>query len=185
LERKRRTLWSNLGRNKVIATVAQALTHGGFKELRRFGVPRWMRNRIRQFPDRMIAVLVESTEHAQELAALLPGWMVRSAVPGKGVAAHEKKMTGRGAARTGAILTQAYAGLHGLEADILIRATGGCGKLPLDDLVPEEGARPVSLLVDFEDAWDEQAKQDTMLRRRYYYDQGWRMIETESIAADK
>jgi hypothetical protein len=184
LERKRRTLWSNLGRNKIIAAVAQALTRGRLKELCRLGVPLWVRNRIRQYPDRKIAVLVESTEHAQELAALLPGWMVRSAVPGKGVAACETKVSRRGAARTGAILTQTYAGLHGLEADILIRATGGCGKLPLDDFAPEEGARSVSLLVDLDDVWDEQAKQDTMLRRRFYWDEGWRMIETEPIAAD-
>jgi hypothetical protein len=184
LERKRRTLWSNPGRNEIIATVARAMTHGRFKELRRMGVPRWVRDQIRHCPGRQIVALVESTEHAHELAARLPGWMVRSAVPREGLTARETKVSRRGAARTGAIVTQAFAGLHGLDADILIRATGGYGKILLDDLVPEEGARPVSLLVDLADAWDEQAKQESLLRRRFYFDQGWRMIETEPIAAD-
>lgn len=78
----RETYWRNELVNSTIASVATALVSKDVAKLGEFGV---FVGEVDPFAARpamlRVAVVVESTRQAQELATRLPGWEVRSAVP--------------------------------------------------------------------------------------------------------
>src|SRR5438045_3325089 len=73
LRRKRRTIWHNWMRNRLVARVAKASLAQDKQELRSLGI-RW-RDKQGIWTHRVV-VLVESTEHAKEMSKLLRDWEV-------------------------------------------------------------------------------------------------------------
>lgn len=124
-------------------------------------------------------ILVESKEHGHALLGMLPGWEMLDAVPvnySEGYAPDDDDEDAK--SRAGWIVTQVYAALHGMEAGVRVRATGGWGKLRLRDFPPEgDITAGVPLVIDVADDFDEQARKDTELRVRDYREQGWTVVE--------
>jgi hypothetical protein len=180
LKRKRRTLWHHTARNLLVARVAAACRARDRKVLKEMGVPH-TRRKGRAGAAR-VAVLVESTEHARALGALLPGWEVLDAVPTLGAEEEPQDEDGGEEARTasaGRVLTWMRAFRHWIRADVLVRATGWRGRLGLDPW--EEWVRPSGgvLVIDFDDAWDGRAEADTEARVREYEAQGLQVVRSD------
>jgi hypothetical protein len=176
LERKRRVLWHNQPRNRAVATAAKAVRERDLK--RALGV----RLRKEDLPQgrvgRKVMILVESTEHAHAVLGMLPGWQMLDAVPVDYPEGYAPDDDEDAEPPAGWVVTLVYATLHGIEAGVLVRATGGSGKLRLRGFPPEEGVKAgLPLLIDVNDEFDAQARMDTEVRVRDYKEQGWQVIE--------
>lgn len=170
LERKRRAIWHADRRNDVVAKVALAVARGDRAALGEHGLllhtdadPLGDRDRLPS-----VAVLVESPEHARELARRLPGWPVW---------AGGTEPDAEGGPDTGpSIMTLVHARrLKRLDIDILVRADGGAGALDLRGFPPRhrdiEGGQVI--LVDFADDFDPEAREATLGRLRGYEGRRW------------
>src|SRR3954465_2544466 len=176
LRRKRRTLWRNAARNLLVARVAAACLARDRKALKEMGVPCTRKKSHGGAP--RVVILVESTEHAQALGALLPGWEVLDAVPTLDVEEEpeDEEESGR---PPGRVVTWMHATYLGVRADVLVRATGWRGRLglgPGDRWVEPYGRL---LVVDFDDAWDERAETDTQAPGQGDEAQGLRVIRSD------
>lgn len=187
LVRKRQAVWHNERRNAIVAEIAGAIVDRQSEPLRRHGI---LLDELSGLPgnasgpDR-VAVLVESMEHAAELARLLPEWHVLHAAAeasgsvidtGEGTAPRD---TGAPAellpARSILTLTRASR-LKLVDVDVLIRADGAAGPLCLPGFPPRAEAvtdRRV-LLLDFTDDLGA-AGSATGSRLRDYEARGWRI----------
>jgi hypothetical protein len=176
LEWKRAAYWANKARNRAVAAAVRAFLKGDAKELRRLGLTPG-RGPLRPGLEKSgVAVLVESAEHGRKLLQVLPGAALADAVP------REKGGKGAGTAcgpEVPLIITATAAGKKGVKANILVRATGGASPLAVKDFPPAaddvEGGRGV-LLVDFEDAFDERAADNTARRLRDYEARGFKLL---------
>lgn len=172
LERKRRTIWKNRPRNRRVAQVAQALLAKDFETLRECGLYLDLAE-LEGMRRRRVAVLVESTAHARELRSLLRGWPIHHMVPLelRKPEAAESNQT----AAEGFIVTLLYGGLEGVDADVIVRATGGQGEWVVEESLEEKlGDKTTStLIIDFDDAFDQQARNDTRLRMHDYRHRRW------------
>jgi hypothetical protein len=178
LERKRRVLWHNEPRNRALAAAARAVQEGEVKALRPLGVRLRRADLPRGRVGRQVVVLVESTEHGHALLGLLPGWEMCDAVPVECVPGWEPDDHGMDPEPAGRVVTLVFAALHGIEAGVLLRATGGRGKLWLDGFPPEKGVTAgVPLVIDVNDDCDAQARMDTEVRVRDYREQRWAVAE--------
>jgi hypothetical protein len=104
------------------------------------------------------------------LAKLLPDWEVQHAIP------QEREPDDTNEDKDlppGRIATLMFAATARVKCDILVRATGGTGLLSWEYIRGggKAGTTP-SLLIDFNDEFDERAKADAMARRREYRQQG-------------
>ena len=168
---KRKAYWHNGNRNEYIAAVARAFVNCDAGKLAEYGVP--FRNyapALRHMPRSKVAVLVASTEQAREMAKRLPGWEILSTVaPGS-----TQKAGAADTDCTGKIITEAGTEKGGLDADVLIRASGSSGSLCFKGFPPPLGkdTRDV-ILVDFTDDYDNRAVQDARRRDREYELMGW------------
>lgn len=172
LHRKRRAVWENRPRNRLVARVARALLEGDVDTLHESGVD--VHCDELNARDRRVAVLVESTAHARELRSLLRGWQVLSVAP-----AELREPLARDAADVatgqGVIVTLLHAALRGLDADLVVRATGGRGEWLADGFPPRQRdtGRPAPLVIDLLDAVDKWARTDTRLRIADYRRRRW------------
>jgi hypothetical protein len=173
LGRKRRAVWGNRPRNRLVARVAQALCEGDVDTLRECGLE--LGEDELGGEGRRVAVLVESTAHARELRSLLRGWPVYSVVPLEMRGHADEESLDSTSKVKGSVVTLLYAAVVGTDADVIVRATGGRGEWPAEDVRAERGGgRPRALLViDFVDDLDDQARNDTRLRVRDYAHQGF------------
>jgi hypothetical protein len=165
LQRKRRTVWRNKERNRLIADVALALGARNVRELHRLGVRLTHKDLPR---GGKLVIMVEGTEHGRQLLPLLPGWRLLHMVPGEEDSASEADAGDR----QRAVVTLSYAAHHGLQAYIILRATGG------SDRVCQDGSRRrweprTPLLLDLWDRWDSAARLDTSCRIGDYDELGW------------
>ena len=174
VERKRRAVWANAGRNKLIAGVAAGLARNARRTLRGLGVDVADVN----LPDRVrqrVVVLAETAEQARRLKIFLPGWEVLDAVPVESEYAGWDKVPDPDAdPPPGKIATLVYAARYWLGCDILVRATAGTGKLCWDSFrggSNKPGTTP-ALLVDIADRVGDREDTDTEIRRREYREQG-------------
>jgi hypothetical protein len=179
VEWKRRAVWANAGRNRLIAGVAAGLATTARKTLRELGV----KSGDLQLPGRArqrVVVLAETAEQARRLGILLPGWEVLDAVP------VENEYAGWGTEPDpdddpppGKIATLVYAEMYGVSCDILLRATAGTGKPNWDSIRGgnnETGTTP-ALVIDIADRAGDREHADAELRRREYREQGLGVLE--------
>jgi hypothetical protein len=181
LKRKRRTLWHNAARNALVARVGLACLGQDKKTLKKMGIP--CKKRKQGVWTHRVVILVENTEHAGALGALLPGWELRDTVlPQEPVDddAEEEGMP----FHSGCVVTWMHAVRHNIRASYLIRGTGWRGRIELggeDSWLTPPHSRLI--VVDFADEWDVQAHRDTEARVREYQEQGLEVIDnTESPA---
>jgi hypothetical protein len=165
LERKRRALWGNQVRNKVIARTATQLA-----------------NESKRLAAKRVAVLVESPEHGRALARLLNGWPLLDRRPERRDGPRDD---GELPARS--IVTYARARQLGiLDVDVLVRADGGGWPLPsigfprLTDAI-----RADVTLVDFDDNGDARLTSDTQNRLSDYRGRGWKVAPFPVRAASE
>lgn len=167
LKRKRRLLWHNDRRNAPVAAVAKALRGRDKLALAEFGL------QLDDLPNgrvgKKIVVLVESTEHGKELLAWLPGWEMLDAIPAEIVDGYEPDDIDGEKPPAGYIATLVYAVRYGTKAGVLVRATGGRGRLALE-VMPR-------LLFDFHDRHDVRAEMETLARMKDYQERGLQVIE--------
>jgi hypothetical protein len=120
-----------------------------------------------------VAVLVESTAHARELRSLLRGWPVMSMVPLELRGPEQEKTAVRGSARCH-ITTLLYALEEGVDADVIVRASGGSGTEVMAELMRvRDQERHTPILLDFLDDLDEQARNESQQRISAYRKLGW------------
>ncbi len=164
LEWKRASIWHSAGRNLAIARLARALAGGDAEIPWDYGLFDFLDPQLRE--GRRVAILVESTEHADVLARLLPGWCVLRAEPSgssgthraEGPTRHSSDMPPQAPNRS--IITWLAAWRRGgIQTDVVIRADGTPWPLDLPLWPASHGqgvGRPV-LLVDLADGQDRTA----------------------------
>lgn len=160
LERKRALYWHNHDRNRRISWLARCFAAGRYSAAVR---DKLLASGVVVDRPLSVSILVESTEHATELAALLPGWPVQCGSNLQVDVAHTPYK----------IVTMVRAVQEGLATDVLIRGTGGADILQVADFPPLLRATPV-VLVDFNDAFDPRAAREAEHRIRTYSTRGWR-----------
>jgi hypothetical protein len=167
---QKQTLWRDEQRNAVIARIADAFA-------RRDPVPLWEAGLFLHEDDPFarwgrtptVAIVVESVQHAEQLAQALPDWTVLHSRPTAGGAA-----AAQGWAdwvlppRTIATITRA-AGMKIFAADVVIMATGGAYPQLPHGLLRHRS--PV-LIVDFADDGHRSLVSDVEKRRKAYRDLG-------------
>jgi hypothetical protein len=173
LERKR-ACWHNAVRNQAIVELARALVSRDVQTLSRFGLGGRAILPANDDRARKLTILVESTEHGRELRARLPGWRMLDALPKEATEPTSKDEAEAPCPGTRVIITTARAAIDGIDADVLIRATGGPWPLHMNGFPPvlEHGQVQEVLLIDFEDTFDKTAKADTRQRMMHYQMEG-------------
>lgn len=122
LERKRRGIWHNRGRNALIARVARAFAVRDLLAVGKIGITLdSAASLLSHLPDLRVAVLVENTEHARELKKHLRGWDLLSLMPNDQQASNDSEAHPESQPRR-EIITLSYASRHRIDADVLIRA---------------------------------------------------------------
>lgn len=187
-DRLEATCWGNKKWNRRVARVAKAFLNADEEELREVGIT----TTGNDCPDgerRRVAVLVATTGQGKALLALLgDGWALAS---GKqpNLKENEKEKLRRSYEKSDKpmIVTMRHAASIGVGADVLIRATGGDAPLDVRGFPPQaqQGQeRPVPLLIDFRDDFDNEAAQDTEKRMAAYRRLGWHTAgeEAERVA---
>ena len=177
LTRKRRTIWHNDARNETVAAVASAVQRGDPKSLQALGIADLLRDRA----ETKVKILVESTEHGNALLEMLLGWDMLHIVPDDTPVNYDLEPRAPFRWPMGWVATLMHARLYHTSADVLVRATGGCGKLEMRGFPSEmDVTGGPSLVIDFDDDFDERARQDTEARVRDYRERGWQFVETDT-----
>jgi hypothetical protein len=169
LERKRALYWHNRWRNAFVARVARAFADGELGVLTELGVPAAACPGAGRSHPR-VAVLVESKEHGQALLQFLPGWTMHDAVGVSNSPAVAQTGTTEPAMMLPAVITSVLASRTVVHADVLVRATGGYGRLHVREVTEMVDARAATarLVIDFEDEFDLGAAADARRREREY-----------------
>jgi hypothetical protein len=173
---KRLGIWCNDERNDVIAALATAIARGDTIALEQWGLrPASIAPHLPRGNERAsIVILVESTEHAQQLLGRLPGWEIKAAVPqniGTKDAPSLPPVAGK------SIVTVLYAEQHGIDADIVIRGDGG-SQWPLSQVVLQpqgQQDRDEVVIIDFVAASDGNDRGRLQQRARDYQRHGWKV----------
>jgi hypothetical protein len=168
LEQKRRAIWSNQDRNKVIARAAIMVADGQASPSIR--------------PGANVAVLVESPEHGRALAGFLEGWPLRERRPERwGKTRDDSEIPAR------SIVTYARARQLGiLDVDVLVRADGGGWPLPSIGFPRlADGIGADVILVDLDDNGDARQASDTRNRLADYRGRGWKVASFPVRAASE
>ena len=158
---RRAMYWQNAPRNWVVATVAEWFMRRDGAALAEYGLD-----------DRALAVLgrrafkavvlVENTEHAHALRRVLPTWGQCDSVPADGTDEYAD-------ADCPVVVTEAYAAMYPVAADVVIRAAGTPWPLRMKKFPPvREVDRPDVLVVDFRDDFHPLAREYARRRREEY-----------------
>lgn len=163
LDAKRRLYVRNARRNRRVAEVAKRLMLGTRKAVRSVGIesPELV-GEVVTAAKTGVAVLVETPEHARELAELLPGWAVW-----KGGDLDVTKP----APGCGVIATEMGAAEAVISAGVLVRATGTRHPLP-EVGWPWVGDVDHGVLVDFADQYHPAAHKNAVARVESYQEDG-------------
>ncbi len=174
---KHDTIWDNAGRNELLATVAEKLARKPRKLIREYGI----NTEAVQLKDRMrqrVVILVENVEHARQLQRLLPAWELWHAIPTDDEPWDGEENPNE-LSPAGVIATLMYVAKYGINADILVRATAGTGRLSWDAIrggYKKAGTTPV-LVVDIADEAGKHESRNTEIRRREYTEQGVEVLK--------
>lgn len=175
LDRKR-AIWHDQARNRLISLLAIAITAGDHESLRQLGIfVNWdvgccLAGKIKD----SVTLLVESSEHARVLAGYLPGWRVDCLSP---AVEDARTIAEQGAARY-RIVTWSFAGKHGIgRPDVIMRADGGASPPELPGFPPihTESQAGEIRLVDFAGDMDAAGRRDLRTRLAEYRRRGWRV----------
>ena len=129
-----------------------------------------MRWKETELPDRVrVTILVESPEHAEWLSEFLPAWEVQDAIPVE-YEPFEVEDDPFADPPPGRIATLMYAAIYGIAADVVVRATGGTGKLHSNWFGDGRGRSCTPLIVDFRDLSGMREETDSDVRRYEYYE---------------
>jgi hypothetical protein len=161
-EEKVELYWRNGRRNRRVAEVARCLARRGRKSVRSVVGGGPLVGEVLGAAEGSVAVLVESLDHARELARLLPGWAVWS---GNDLTV-EKPALG-----CGVIATERAAQVFVIGAGVLIRATGTRWGLPQINW-PWVGGVGRGVLIDFADQYHPLAARNATLRVTEYEESG-------------
>ena len=169
LDRKRGQ-WHQIDRNQLITKIAKGIQRGHSWKLIEQGLITEEQSKVifteHQYPS--VAVLVESTEHAEQQHRLLPGWSIRS---GDKSASWLPTVSGR------EISTMVYADRFHVGTDVLISALG----TPLclsGRAFPRRNTRPDQVVVvDFYRDGCGRANSELKRQIRAYRGRGWRVIK--------
>ena len=160
LDRKRTQIWRNRSRNELIARIAKEITARDPQRLEEFGLVN------DELDPESIAIVVESPEHAERLAELLPEWNVTTYAAGADGCTPNDAITNR------FIITERYLIENPLNVDILVRATGGPHPLAL----PAGAGLPAPsafILIDFVQVCDNRSERDGQRRAKEYEQSNW------------
>jgi hypothetical protein len=174
LVRKRRLFWTSDARNTLVCGLAVGMAQTPRKTLRTYGVES-VKIGMADLAKPRVAILAEAAEHAYRLRTTLPDWALYEAVPVTNTDEYDPAETNEEAAPApGRIVTLMHAARYGLSADVLVRATGGRGKLNWKAIQAGGGwaGTMPALVVDIADESDDHGRADTDTRRREYRDQG-------------
>lgn len=173
LTRKRKETWHNERQNRLIAQSARAFHRRDLVSLMDLGLmtapadEEWLEHG----GEIKIQILVESTEHARELARKLPEWSVLSMatpIPARSPEDHSRR---------NAIVTLTYAATHGIAADVLIRGDAGTTAMDLPGFpaaAPAARAGRAYLIdIDHADPTDRRDSNELRCRLRDYQSRGW------------
>jgi hypothetical protein len=161
LDRKRKQVWKNNPGNQLVAHAARSLRDNDSHALEMVGLPAaatWLQ---KTSPTEMptVTVLVENSEHGQQLARLLPSWRLEEAgytpPPGKNVM--DDKV----------IMTLARAAETVLATTIIVFAAAGNGWW-LEHRLWGLAWGVDTLIVDVADAYDERSRAETRFRAAGY-----------------
>lgn len=170
LDRKRAQIWQNRARNELIAQIVEEIAAGDPQRLRELGLVN------DELDPESIAIVVESPEHAERLAELLPEWTVRTYAAGPDGCTPNDPTTNQ------FIVTERYLVENPLKVDILIRATGGPHALALPAGAGLPALRELTLL-DFVQVGDNRSERDGQRRAEEYEQSNW-PIRWISLAAE-
>lgn len=175
LQQKRTGIWHNDARNEMIAKIADAFVRNDRHVLWEAGL---MLNDsdcgwLDHVPKVRVQVLVESTEHAQELQRRLPTWRVRTN------AGFDQQSP---QSHSGTIVTLTATELRGMQPEVLIRADGGSFPLNVRGVPPWKKMMPGGRMyvVDVDDAVDSHLRGNLLLRISQYRNLGWEVEEPSS-----
>lgn len=173
LQRKRALIWVNNARNALIARVAEAVADRDGERLGELQLPDVTWPAPVPLSPSLPVVLVESPEHARELAHLMPGWTVRAAVgQDRGTAT----LCALPATTRGLIATHLAALSIPLGPNqIVIRADGGPHDLQLAAFDRRSAWAP-TMLIDFYDLDGGQLTEDSDSRIAMYRARGWTVL---------
>ena len=179
IQRKKKMIWHCFVRNALIARVAEAFAAKDQAALRGLGLKLAKAFYARPSPPH-VTILVEGIGHAETLDNRLDGWILAATPHGLDDAgepsepaddlAHEVREPNQ-------IMTLMYARKHGIMTDVLIRATGGMGKLNWSEIRSRSKPNSLPRVVDFEDRFDPLAENDSMERMSQCRCQGMRIRE--------
>ncbi len=172
LARKSQAIWDNVQRNDAIAELATAIVTGNAQTFS----PR-SENLTQQLsqlcPGWRTAILVESPEHGRQLIKRLPDWELITAIPGRDGCVEDASGPNHLE-----IVTEAIAAMDGIEADVIVVASGLAS---MARHFPPQRAEPV-LVVEFADDFDDQAREATQQRREAYTQRGWTVTKDQPVA---
>ena len=180
LDTKRKLYWHHDARNRRVVEVAMAIAAGDRRAASRLGVPAAA---VKMSGDhrRRVAILVESTEHGRVLLARIPGATMHATSSGT----HPENPADTNAPKSVIpdIVTAAYADRHGVDADVVVRSTGGVD--PLRVHAPSaSGARRVAVVVDCDDRHHPRAVADTRRRVADYRRRDMRILAAPLMGGD-
>lgn len=178
LGRKRAWYWRNSDRNKLIVDLARRFANKPKQLLAQLTGKRLELRQIAAAKKLKIAVLVESAEHARELARLLPTWRLETAnqAARRGLPCNEDSPH--------AIVTETYAAKHRLQAQVIIRATGTPSPLRIRSFPPRLRRKEKDahvLLIDFDDCFSPAALKCSARRHQQYVELGWTVLPISDI----
>ncbi len=163
LTQKRERFWLNAARNKLVANMAVGLADNPDRALLEHMREHIVVGQLGTREDPRVAILVESAEHARELARLLPTWRIDTAnEPAR------RNLTPN-IESPHAIVTETRAAKFGVDAQIIIRAAGTSAPLKIRNFPPrttrEESGTHV-LIVDVIDSLAERTTNSRSSKRR-------------------
>jgi hypothetical protein len=180
IQLQRRGIWHNAVRNRKLVQITNAFAKGDQDKLVQIlgeavGIPA---NPVG------VILLVQTVEHALELARRLPGWHVvaGSLVNEEGLTAEQiaRLHPAPNPFRVGPLRAIATAAgleqMHLYDVDVLVRADGGIGLPPLGPYHLVEGpVRPVRpmLVIDCHDQHHPLLRRQSRARLQAYEEQGW------------
>ncbi|HWL10914.1 MAG TPA: hypothetical protein VNQ76_21075 [Planctomicrobium sp.] len=174
---KQQVYYGNRRRNEYVTAVARSFATGDITRLKKFGFP--IENQIPLTPGGkapVVVILVESPEHGRALEQHLPRWSLQFR--------KDKKTSVDNAVKRGTIVTIARADRDGINADIVIVASGSPTTLHADRFRPQsEGVKQMPLLiVDFADQYDRKSIEAVNTRKREAIKQNWTLMSWPTVS---
>jgi len=172
LARKWQAIWHNDQRNDAIAELATAIVTGDAQTFSRRNEN--LTQQLSQLSPRpRTAILVDSPEHGRQLIKRLPDWELITACPDEDGCIEDASGPNHLE-----IITEAIAATDGIEADVMVVASG---LVSVARYFPPQRAEPV-LVVDFADDFDDQAREATQQRMEDCTQRGWAVTKDQPVA---